>query len=214
MRRHCGIYEKTHFILGAFCALSANAESTASARFAVGLATGAPFTDVVSATTQNNFSFISKSTNFTIGPSFQINLPLNLRIEADALYRPYSFLATSAVPAPFATSIKPFQVSGDEWRFPVLVQYRFSAPIVKPFVEAGLSFDHLANVSEAAAVITAGAGRLIHQTNAGIVLGGGVDVKIPFVRLSAELRYTHQSTAYFQGISNLNQAEVLVGVHF
>lgn len=194
------------FVLIAFCSVSASAQSI----FSAGVIGGAPFTDVVSATNQNNLSFIPKSTNFTVGPSFQINLPLSLRIEVDALYRPYSFTASAST----LLSTGVVNVSANEWTFPVLAQYRFSTPIVKPFVEVGVSFDHLSNLSAAASDITSGPGTLIHQTNAGVVLGGGVDVKIPFIHVSGELRYTHQGSAYFQGISNLNQAEVLVGVHF
>jgi hypothetical protein len=194
--------------LGAFWAISASAQSI----FSIGVIGGAPFTDVVNATNQNNPAFVSNSTTFTVGPSFQVNLPLSLRIEVDALYRPYSFTATG--PPMFVGIAVPTTVSGSEWTFPVLAQYRFKTPVVKPFVEVGVSFDHLSNLSTAASDITSGPGTLIHQTNAGVVLGGGVDVKIPFIRLSGEVRYTHQGSAYFQGISNLNQAEVLVGVHF
>ncbi len=75
------------FLLAAFCAASASAQ-----HLSVGVVGGAPFTDVVNSYNQNNLSFLPKSTNFTIGPSLQINLPLNLRFEFDALYRPYSFL--------------------------------------------------------------------------------------------------------------------------
>jgi hypothetical protein len=191
-------------VLAAFCAIPACAQSV----FSIGVIGGAPFTDAVGATNQNNVSFVSNSTNFTVGPSFQVNLPLNLRIEVDALYRPYGFNETSTVTAPFLAT-RPSHVTGTEWTFPVLAQYRFKTPFVKPFVEAGLSFGHLGNLSADAGNFT-----LLRQTTAGVVLGGGIDVKIPFVRLSGELRYTHEGSSYFQGISNLNQAEVLVGVHF
>ncbi|MDP9053511.1 MAG: outer membrane beta-barrel protein [Acidobacteriota bacterium] len=200
---------KALIFLGALSAVAASAQS-----ISVGVLGGAPFTDVVKATNQNNLAFVSKSTNFTAGPSFQLNLPLSLRLEVDALYRPYSFTARSTVAASLATSIAPINVSGAQWTFPFLVQYRFKLPAVKPFIEGGVSFDHLSNVSSAAKNITSGAGKLVHQSHAGVVLGGGVDVKIPFCRLSGELRYTHQGSADFQAISNLNQAEVLVGVHF
>jgi hypothetical protein len=193
--------------LGAFCAISGSAQSI----FSIGAIGGAPFTDVVNATNQNNISsFKPTSTNFTIGPSFQVNLPLSFRVEADALYRPYSFTQSTLIPNVSSVG----NVSGTEWSFPVLAQYRFKTPVVKPFVEVGVSFDHLSNLSTAANDITSGPGTLIHQTNAGVVLGGGIDVKVPFIRLSGELRYTHQGSAYFQGISNLNQTEVLVGIHF
>jgi opacity protein-like surface antigen len=196
-------------LISAVFAASASAEA-----LSIGLIGGAPFTDVVNATNQNNFAFVSKSTNFTIGPALQVNLPLSLRIEFDALYRPYSFTGTSTAPASPNISVAPVDVSGSQWRFPVLAAYRFKAPLLKPFVEGGVSFDHLSNLSSAVSRITSGAGTLIQQTHAGVVLGAGVDVKVPLIRISGELRYTHQGSADFQAISNLNQAEILVGVHF
>jgi hypothetical protein len=199
---------KALILLGALSALSASAQS-----ISVGVIGGAPFTDVVTATNQNNLAFLPKSTNFTGGPSFQVNLPLSLRLEVDALYRPYSFTASPVAVLPGFTS-SPINVSGRQWSFPILAQYRFKLPVVQPFIEGGLSFDHLSNLSAAAKNITSGPGQLVQQSHAGVVLGGGVDVKIPFFRISGELRYTHQGSADFQAISNLNQAEVLVGVHF
>jgi hypothetical protein len=206
---------KILLVLGVFCSASVSAQS-----ISVGVLGGAPFTDVSNSVNQNNLSFLPKSTNFIIGPAFQVNLPLSLRFEVDALYRPYSFsfspigfinnnLGTN-VTSPTTT------VSAMQWSFPFLLQYRIKTPLplVKPFVEAGVSFDHLADISSAASNITSGPGTLLRQSNASVVLGGGIDVKIPFIRLSGELRYIHEGSADFQAISNLNQAEVLVGVHF
>lgn len=188
--------------MGVFFAASACAET-----FSFGVLGGAPFTDVVNSVTQNNVSYVANSTNFTVGPAFQVNLPLSLRIEVDALYRPYSFLARPVTPgnSQGATSTG----SASEWRFPVLLQYRFHTPLVKPFLEAGVSFNHLADISAAAQNVGS-----INESNAGFVIGGGADLKIPFVHLSGELRYTHQGSAYFEGLSNVNQAEVLFGIHF
>jgi len=198
-------------LAGLLCVAPGFAEQALS----VGVLGGAPFTDVVTATNQNYLAFLPKSTNFTIGPAVQVNLPASFRVEVDALYRPYSFSATSTVPAPFATSIAPINVSAMQWRFPVLAQYRFMKDSrFSPFVSGGLSFDHLSNISAAAQRITSGTGQLVKQSNAGVVLGGGMDVKIPLFRVSAELRYTHQGSADFAALSNVNQAELLVGVHF
>ena len=174
----------------------------------VGFLGGANFNDVVNAANAGTYQPISTSNNFTVGPSVRVNLPASFRIEVDALYRPYGFTLNGG-----ASGV--YTVSAQQWRFPVLAQYRFNAPVVKPFVEAGLSFDHLAGISDAAkGVITSGPGALLHQSDAGFVIGGGVDVKIPFVRLSGELRYTRATVSDFASISNLNQAEVLFGMHF
>jgi hypothetical protein len=190
------------FALGIFCAVSAAAET-----FSFGVLGGAPFTDVVNTVPLPNNSYVANSANFTVGPTFQVNLPLSLRFEVDALYRPYSFLAT---PIPLRSSLSvPTTASASEWRFPFLLQYRFHTPIVKPFLEVGVSFDHLADISAAAQNFGP-----INQSNAGVVVGGGVDVKIPFIRLSGELRYTRQGSQYFEGLSNVNQAEILFGLHF
>ncbi len=191
------------FLLAVFCAVSAYPQ-----HLSVGVVGGAPFTDVVNAYNQNNLSFLPKSTNFTIGPSLQINLPLNLRFEFDALYRPYSFSHPATLAAPDYT------VSAMQWSFPFLLQYRFNTPVVKPFVEVGASFDHLADINSAANNITNGPGTLLQRSNGSVILGVGVDVKIPFVRLSGEVRYSHLGSPDFEAISNLNQAEVLVAVHF
>lgn len=191
---------------GIFCAISVNAQI-----FSAGVVGGAPFTDVVSAANQNNVAIVSQSSNFTAGPSVQIGLPLNLRVEVDALYRPYNFMVATALP-----SITNYNVSAMDWSFPFLLQYRFRThlPLVRPFVEIGESFDHLGDLSAVAKNITSGPGTLIRQTNNGFVLGGGVDVKVPFIRFSGELRYIHQGAPDFQAISNVNQAEVLFGVRF
>jgi hypothetical protein len=196
--------------LVSLCSIPACAESI----FSVGVLGGAPFTDVVNHTNQPGYLFTAKSSNYSIGPAIQINLPLNLRFEFDALYRPYEFAATSNVPAPLAAGLAPSHVSSNQWNFPMLAQYRFKFPVVQPFVEAGVAVNHLANISYIGAHITSGAGNLIRQTNAGVVIGGGVDLKIPIVRLSGELRYTRQSQPYFANVSNLDQAEFLVGIHF
>ena len=196
---------KKLFLVALFGAAAASAQS-----ISIGVLGGAPFENVVQSVQTNGISFLPKSSNFTFGPAFQVNLPASLRFEVDALYRPYSFSQTVA--APFVNSA--VDVSADQWRFPFLIAYRFNAPVLKPFIDVGLSFDHLANISAAAQSITSGPGQLIRRSNASLVLGAGVDIKIPFVRISGELRYTRQFSDNFQGISNLNQAEFLAGIHF
>lgn len=184
------------------CTASAFAEQALS----VGVLGGAPFTDVVDATTSGTLNVVPKSANFSIGGVVQVNLPASFRIEGDALYRPYSYSRTTL------GSI--VNISAAQWRFPVLLQYRLGKSRLAPFVGAGLSFDHLSNISAAANAVTSGPGTLLQQSHAGAVMGAGIDIKAVLVRISAELRYTHQGSADFQSLSKLNQTEFLLGIHF
>ena len=174
----------------------------------VGLLGGVPFSDAVKSVQSGTVTSAYKSTNFTIGPALQINLPASFRLEVDALYRPSSFSLLSGT-----TSTA---IDANQWRFPVLLGYRLKGMrLLKPYVEAGLSFDKLSNISAAAKSLAAGStGQLVNSSTASLVMGGGADVKVPFVRVSAGLRYSHQANEAFRNLGNLNQAEVLVGIHF
>jgi len=192
-------------LLGLVCFGAASAQS-----ISVGVLGGAPFTDVVNSVNTGTYSSLPTSTNFIVGPAFQVSLPIGFRFEADALYRPASFQITTISTPSTTTSI-----SANQWQFPFLLQYRFlHTPVVKPFVEAGASFDHLADISTAAKTGLSAPGQLLHASNGSFILGGGVDLKIPFVRLSGEIRYSHAGSVNFVDVSNTNQAEVLFGVHF
>ena len=173
----------------------------------VGILGGAPFQDVVKSATTTGVTSVAKSTNFTVGPAIQVNLPANFRVEVDALYRPYNFSL-------LGTSLG-VNVPAKQWSFPVLAQYRLGKSRIQPFVEGGISFDHPSGLTSAVkATLASGPGRLLHQDNASIVLGAGLDVKIPLIRVSGEFRFTRPTISNFANISNLNQAQVLVGVHF
>ncbi|MDQ6664112.1 MAG: porin family protein [Acidobacteriota bacterium] len=161
-----------------------------------GVIGGAPVTDLVSNQT---------GSRYTIGPTIQLLLPFGIGIEADALYRPLDFRTTN----PFGV----FSASGSQWRFPILLQYRLGTPLIKPFVEAGASFDHISGISQAVSSVHS-PGDLLQNSSAGLILGAGLDLKAPFVRLTPGLRYTRQSSASFRDISNQNQFEFLVGLRF
>ncbi len=188
--------------------LTLTAISAQAQNISVGALAGAPFTDVVNNATVSGIQSVAKSTNVTGGGSLQVSLPMKLRIEVDALFRPYSFSLASLG----ASSA----ISAHQFRFPVLLQYRLGNQLIRPFVEGGLSFNHLSGLSTAVtSAIKSGPGQLLHQSDASVVLGAGAEAKIPgLFRLSGELRYTRDTVAAFANVSNLNQAEVLVGIHF
>jgi hypothetical protein len=168
----------------------------------VGVIAGVPFTDVENTTTVNGISFLPKSANFTVGPTVQLNLPFRLRLEFDALVRPATFRASDLVSNTSAT----------EWRFPFLVQYRLGkGKLFQPFIGVGASFEHLYQIGNA---ITSGPGSIATNSPGGMVLEGGVDAKLKLFRVSGELRYTRQFNDSILDVSQLNQAEFLLGVRF
>jgi len=176
--------------------------------FSVGVIGGVPFSDVAKDSIVGAVQSIPKSNNFTVGPAFQVNLPFRLRIEVDALFRPYDL---DLVFSPTNT----IQVRGQQWRFPAMVQYRFGGGLIRPFVGGGVSFAHLSGLASAiSTTVTSGPGQILHHTDASPVLGAGIDVKIPLIRLSGEFRYTRHSVSNISQFSNLNQAEFLLGIHF
>ena len=102
--------------------------------------------------------------------------------------------------------------SATEWRFPLIAQYRLgSGKLLQPFVGVGASFEHLYQIKNA---VTSGPGSIATNSPGGFLIDGGVDVKLKLFRLSGELRYTRQINSSILDVSQLNQAEFLLGVHF
>ena len=57
-------------------------------------------------------------------------------------------------------------------------------------------------------------GSFASNSPAGMLIDGGLDFKLKVIRISTELRYTRQFNDAVVSLSQLNQADVLVGIHF
>jgi outer membrane protein W len=176
--------------------------------YSVGLKGGLGLTDAFSSLpiAAGGVTLTSGSKDYVIGPTFEIRLPFHLSVEADALYRPLHYnLWTSTQGSAQGNTIS-------NWEIPIVAKYHFHAPVVKPYLEAGPSFRALGNLGY---TLSSDDERL---SDKGFTLGAGVDFKIPLVRISPEIRFTHwgsDSNVPAGGPStNQNQAEFLVGVSF
>jgi hypothetical protein len=173
--------------------------SRASAQPVVaGLKVGFPVTDPVNAASYLAFPPATWS-DYTIGPYVEFRLPLKFSIEADALYRGYTFYAAKAP-----------SVSASTWEFPIVAKYYLLKGPIKPYIEGGLSFSHLSDIEN---VVVSPS----HTANFGIVLGGGVEIRALILRISPEVRYTGyvlQDFTVSGFTSNRNQVAVLVGIGF
>ena len=165
-----------------------------------------------------NYGFNSTTNRYILGPEVDLNLPLGLGVEFDALYRHYNFQGNQA---PYSNT------STSAWEFPLLAKYRFPGLIVHPFVDAGVAWDRLQGVTQSASAFisnplapsSAVSPQVLHNTVLGYVMGAGLDVHLLFLHLSPEIRYTRWGAHHFLdpngGFSNdENQAEFLVGIRF
>jgi hypothetical protein len=176
--------------------------------FGFGIKGGVPMNDFVDAVNSGtpNLSYVVKTDRYVVGPMAELRLPFSLAIEVNALYRHYGFSST------------PVSVTTGAWEFPLVAKYKVKAPIVKPYIEAGVAWDKLSGLTQtlAAAVKTQ---TLNKNVTHGIVFGGGVEVKALVIRISPEIRFTRWTDQHFldpAGLlkSNLNQAEFLIGISF
>lgn len=161
--------------------LSANAQF-----LQVGVKAGVPVNDGFTGT-------LNGTTNrYIIGPEAEVHLPFNLGVEVDALYRHYVVEGQGA----------------SEWQFPILLKYRFKGvPLIRPFVDGGLVFNHVSDISFATS----------NQTSPGFAVGAGLDFHVLFLHITPEFRYVRIADQNYQTpqlSSNQNQAQLLVGFTF
>ena len=163
----------------------------------VGIKGGVPFGDAFTVS-GGKVTLPASTAHWILGPMVEVHLPLGLSIEGDALYRRYQI-----------------SDSGGEWQFPILGKYKFLVGPVRPYVGAGVNFNHVTGFSK---LLTA---QLPHPGTTGFTIEGGVEFKILRLRLAPELRFTHWGNPNidFNPLnialkSSQNQASVLVGVSF
>ena len=148
----------------------------------------------------------SGSRNFLIGPTLELQLPLGLSVETDALYRRLSvnILETTSLSGfeNFLLDTIPLSSHTNSWEFPILAKYRLPFPVVKPYLEAGPSF----RVAEK------------YMSSSGITAGIGIEAKLWRFRIAPEVRYTHwgrDGSNYppvYHAVSYPNQVELLAGI--
>jgi hypothetical protein len=175
----------------------------------VGVKAGIPITDAFSNTSLGpNQNFYSNSQNYILGPSIELRLPFHVSAEFDALYRPLSFGTSTTWIINGSPFLSTNSTTLSNWEFPLMFKYHFrSEHLVKPYAEVGPSF-------------RTGARQLTYLSSSGTTAGLGADLKVPLVRLSPEIRYTHWSGdgSHVLGTaplaSRLDQVEFLFGFSF
>jgi hypothetical protein len=184
--------------------------------FHAGIKGGVPLTDFWSTVQSQNFTFNPTTNRYIIGPTVELHFPFGIGIEGDALYRHMSYTSAGAVQGVTAA----LNFNSGRWEFPLLLKYRFSAKVIRPFIDGGIAWDTLSGVSESvASSVSNGAITVVHKnTTTGFVLGGGVDLHF-VLHIMPEIRYTHWGSTQVIDPTTLlkssqNQAEFLLGITF
>lgn len=168
----------------------------------IGVKGGVPLKDAFIVQQTNPVDYVADTHRYTFGPYVELRLPDGFGIELDALFETYEY--RQIVPPPTLDQ------NSHAWEFPLLLKKRFLPGPIKPYVEAGAAFSHL-SVGDVA--------QLSNRNTWGLVLGGGVDLKLGPVHFTPEVRYTGWTSRHFDSPgslleSNRNEAAVLLGIGF
>lgn len=204
----------------AFLGLFLTTVSLAAQPIGVGIKAGLPFNDAFDVANSGTPRYATDSKLWIVGPQLELRLPAGLAIELDALYTKVNFSSIGSAAGSIGGSV----VDGSSWEFPLMLKYKFGGAnagvaAVRPFVGAGASFRRLWDIGEITDFI-AGQSNGGSDTAKGFVIGGGVEIRALFVRISPEIRYTRWGTEnLLQGLGNVfslnrNQAQFLVGFSF
>jgi opacity protein-like surface antigen len=193
----------------------------------VGIKVGLPLTQAFDTASGPTTSYFSDTKRYVIGPQIELRLPAGFGIELDALYTKLNFSSVGGV----AGSVVNAATDADAWEFPLLLKKKFGGAnagvaAVRPFVATGAAFRRLSGIKQIRNFITGTSqetstpAELQHKNATGFVVGGGVEIRALFLRISPEVRFTRWGTSNFrEGVSNLletnrNQGQFLVGFHF
>ncbi len=192
--------------------------------FTAGVKLGVPLTDFLSAAESGDTSYSTITNRYIVGLEGELRLPFGLGIELDVLYRHVNYSSTISSLSTTTTA----GTTSNDWEFPFVAKYKFKAPVVRPYAEAGVAWDTLQGLSQTVKSTVAGVvgsssstsnpPELANSSTRGLVLGAGVDIHVLLIHITPEIRYTRWGARQFfaPGLlsSNQNQAEFLVGVTF
>jgi len=162
----------------------------------IGVRGGVPLTDFIKAESRVGTltNVVTGKGNVVLGPMLDIRLPFGLGIETNALYRRWS------ANGPLSTG------SHSTWEFPLYGKLRTPGILVRPYAGAGLNFQRLGELR------TFVAGGTADKSRRGFLAAGGLDLPVPKIRISPEIRFTRWNNS--GPIRSTNQVDFLVGISF
>jgi hypothetical protein len=212
--------------------LAAGPSALALQHISVGIKAGVPLMDAVESES-NPLLFQAQTKRYTIGPVVNIGLPLGFGIEFGAMYKHFDQKSMTITTTGFTFTpdgesdpiqqVGAISTAGQSWEFPVAGQYHLSKSAIRPYVEGGVSFNHLSSVYNFESFFTGllgprplpfTLGPTIGSFNRiGGLFGLGVDLKLLKMHVTPGFRYTHYSDKT-QWLPAANAVDCLVGFAF
>lgn len=196
--------------------------SAAAQVFSVGVKGGTPFSTSTAAgmVADRNGSGLSTLNvrRYTIGPTFEVALPFQLRIEVDALYKRLDLTEHRFFNPQFGTITR---LAANSWEFPILLKRLWLHGPMRPFAVAGGAFRRINSLAGSTETFAGGFNPPYSVsryqvdealTEGGIVVGSGVRLAAWHLQFSPEIRYTHWTSLRFQPTQN--QVAFLLGLTF
>jgi hypothetical protein len=212
-------------VLSALCACSLHAQDHSIWIPSVGVEAGVPLTQMFTTYSISALDYPVRYTPYSsdvpryqVGAYAQFHFTRHWAFEVDGLYRPGAFN--------FDQPLNLFHehTTFNSWQFPLLIDYTVTSGHVRPFLDLGASFRHIAGVHTS--FVGPGTTTLAPENTSDIlrnwstwggVVGGGVAFKAGPLEFSPQIRYTRWWNQAFgaTGMSNsLNESVILLGVGF
>jgi opacity protein-like surface antigen len=200
-----------------------------------GVKGGLPLTDFIDTVSGSRATVSSVTNRYIVGPTIELRLPFGFGVEADFLYRHFSYNSTTSL----IDVLSSLRTTGNDWEFPLLLKKRFGGVgPVHPFVDAGVSFNKISGLTQSVSTLVfpsrlttssnSNPAELKNDFSTGFTMGGGVELRLLLLKITPEIRYTRWGNKQFSAsfppgavgglfgslTSNQNQAEFLVGFTF
>jgi hypothetical protein len=138
----------------------------------------------------------------------ELRLPLGLGIEVGALYKRFHQTGQTGLNGQTAVN-----QNGTSWEFPVLGKFRFPGILVRPYIEAGYSYNRLTDVVKPFETAVNNPKDLLTSVGRpGFVAGTGLEIGSGKLRLQPGLRWTRYNKSSI--IPSVNSIDFLVGLMF
>jgi hypothetical protein len=151
-----------------------------------------------------------------------IGLPLGLGIEIGAMYKRvdqqigqqnFTFIDGDTGAIEGTGTRAAFATAGQSWEVPIAVQYHFRGRRLRPYVEAGFSYNYLSDVLGQEALGELAPPPKNSEGRTGFLLGAGTELKLGVIHATPGLRYTHYSNAQ-EWLPSANAVDFLLGITF